>query len=212
MMEKVDFKRTIPSYRARRDTPELVDVPDLQYLMVDGHGDPNVSPAFSEAVEALYTVAYALKFASKADLGRDHVVMPLEGLWSADDMESFTVSRDKSRWNWTLMIMVPDWIGTSMFESAISAVADKGSRARVDDVRLEPLAEGRCVQALHVGSYDDEAGILAHIHREFIPAQGLRMTGRHHEVYLSDARRVPPERRRTILRQPVVALSGPPGR
>jgi hypothetical protein len=102
MTSKTDFKTEIDAYRARRGRFQLVDVPDLQYLMIDGHGDPNTSPAFTDAVEALYPLAYRLKFASKRILGRDYVVMPLEGLWSADDMDSFTGSRDKSRWDWTL--------------------------------------------------------------------------------------------------------------
>lgn len=88
--------------------------------MIDGHGDPNTSPAFPHAVEALYPVAYKLKFASKGDLDRDDVVPPLEGPWWAEDMDSFTVARDKSRWDWTLMIMVPDWIDQARFTSAVS--------------------------------------------------------------------------------------------
>ncbi|MBM2620430.1 GyrI-like domain-containing protein [Actinoplanes sp. LDG1-06] len=188
---KVDFKKTIPAYRARRGF-DLIDVPDLQYLMVDGHGDPNTG-VFTEAVEALYPVAYKLKFASKKTLGRDYVVMPLEGLWWADDMDSFTAARDKSQWHWTLMIMVPEWIGAEM----VASVATPG-------VRLETLSEGRCVQTLHVGSYDDEAGVLDEMHRSFIPSYGLRMTGKHHEIYLSDRRKTEPAKLRTILRQPVL--------
>ncbi|GIF18656.1 hypothetical protein BJ973_008385 [Actinoplanes tereljensis] len=194
MADKVDFKREIAAYRARSGRFDLVDVPDLQYLMIDGHGDPNTGSAFGEATEALYPLAYRLKFASKA-LGRDYVVMPLEGLWWAADMESFTGARDKSRWDWTLMIMVPDWIDKRMF-------AEAGDSGRV---RLETLSEGRCVQTLHVGSYDDEAETLARMHHEFIPANGLRMTGKHHEIYLSDARKTAPEKLRTVLRQPVSA-------
>ncbi|GIM95837.1 GyrI-like domain-containing protein [Paractinoplanes toevensis] len=193
MTGKVDFKREIAAYRARAARFEIVDVPDLQYLMIDGHGDPNTGAEFAAATEALYPVAYRLKFASRKILGRDYVVMPLEGLWWADDMESFTGDRDKSRWDWTLMIMVPDWIDQAMFADA----------AEKPGVRLESLSEGSCVQTLHVGSYDDEAPALARMHHEFIPANGLRMTGKHHEIYLSDARKTAPEKLRTILRQPV---------
>ena len=175
----------------------------MRYLMVDGHGDPNTSPAYTEAVEALYPVAYALKFASKRELGRDYVVPPLEGLWWADDMDSFTTSRDKSRWDWTMMIMVPDGIDRSMFERVVAQVAAKSGPARLGDIRLDSLSEGRCVQTLHIGSFDDEADVLARMHDEFIPDHGLRMAGTHHEIYLSDFRRVAPEKRRTILRQPV---------
>ncbi len=204
MTDKVDFRRQIPAYRAKRGEFEIVDVPDLRYLMIDGHGDPNTGPAFTDAAEVLYPMAYRLKFASKR-LGRDYVVMPLEGLWWADDMESFTSSRDKSRWDWTLMIMVPDWIGQDMFADAIEQIKAKGGLRRLSEVRLGSLSEGRCVQTLHVGSYDDEAETLARMHHDFIGRNGLRMVGRHHEIYLSDARRVAPERLRTILRQPVAA-------
>jgi hypothetical protein len=202
---KIDFKRHIDAYRARQHGFQIVDVPELRYLMIDGHGDPNTGPAFSDATAALYPLAYRLKFASKQTLGRDYVVMPLEGLWWADDMESFTASRDKSRWDWTLMIMVPDWIGQDMVTDAVGQIVAQEGPRRIHDVRLGSLSEGRCVQTLHVGSYDDEAAVLARMHREFIPDNGLRMVGRHHEVYLSDARRVAPDRLRTILRQPVAA-------
>lgn len=205
--EKTDFTKTLDGYRAQRGTFRLVDVPEMQYLMIDGHGDPNTAPEFAEAVAALYPVAYTLKFASKRELGRDYVVPPLEGLWRADDMDSFTVARDKSRWDWTLLLMVPDWIDHDRYSAAAEQVRAKKDRpARLDDVRLETLSEGRCVQTLHVGSYDDEAPVLAQLHHEFIPDSGLRMTGTHHEIYLSDRRRVAPEKMRTILRQPVATV------
>ncbi|WP_017571378.1 GyrI-like domain-containing protein [Nocardiopsis halotolerans] len=207
MTNKTDFKRTLDAYQARRDRFRVLEVPDLRYLMVDGHGDPNTSPAFTEAVRALYPVAYKLKFASKQDLGRDYVVPPLEGLWWAEDMDAFTASRDKSRWSWTLMIMVPDWTDRDMFATAVERVASGSGPARLGDVRMETLSEGRCVQTLHVGSFDDEADVLARMHHGFIPDNGLRMVGRHHEIYLSDFRRVAPERQRTILRQPVGAAA-----
>lgn len=209
MADKIDFKKTLDSYRAQRDRFRIVDVPDMQYMMIDGHGDPNNSPAFADAVETLYPLAYSLKFASKRNLDRDYVVPPLEGLWWADDMDSFTVARDKSRWVWTLMLMVPDWIGKDMFSAAVEQVRVKSRPERLDEVRLETLSEGRCVQTLHIGSFDDEAPVLARMHEEFIPAQELRMSGKHHEIYLSDFRKVAPEKRRTILRQPVATGGSP---
>ncbi|QGQ19160.1 hypothetical protein GC089_07855 [Cellulomonas sp. JZ18] len=199
----LDLKREIPAYRARRGTPELVTVPPLQYLMVDGHGDPNTAPEYQDALRTLYPVAYTLKFLSRRELGRDHVVMPLEALWWADDMAAFTTARDKSRWSWTAMILVPDWITAEHVEDARATVAAKGGAPALDALRLERLDEGLCVQTLHVGPYDAEGPVLAEIHDRFVPDHGLRMTGRHHEVYLSDARRTAPERLRTILRQPV---------
>lgn len=207
MDEKTDVRTTLDSYHARRGRFRLVDVPDLRYLMVDGHGDPNTSPAFTEAVETLYPVAYALKFASKRELGRDYVVPPLEGLWWAEDMETFTAARDKMRWDWTLMLLVPDGIAPDMVAAAVERVGAKARPARLDDLRLETLSEGLCVQTLHVGSFDDEAGVLDRMHHEFVPENGLRMVGTHHEIYLSDFRRVAPEKRRTILRQPVAPVA-----
>jgi hypothetical protein len=200
---KVDFKKSHDSYRARSGELRLIDVPAMQYLMVDGHGDPNTSKDYAEAIAALYSVAYTLKFASKRDLERDYVVPPLEALWWAADMAAFTSARDKSQWDWTAMIMTPDWIPAELFADTVTAVAAKHRPASLDKVRLETLAEGHCVQTLHKGPYDAEADVLAHMHDHFIPEAGLRMSGKHHEIYLSDARRVEPAKLRTILRQPV---------
>ncbi|MGN0042052.1 GyrI-like domain-containing protein [Rhodococcus sp. (in: high G+C Gram-positive bacteria)] len=205
MAEKIDFKKTLDAYRATRGEFRIVDVPDMWYLMIDGVGDPNTSPAFADAIESLYPVAFTLKFASKRELGRDYVVPPLEGLWWSEDMASFTSARDKSHWNWTLMVMVPEWIERDLVAAALDRVAATSTPVRRGDVRLEPLVEGRCVQTLHVGSFDDEADVLAELHDEFVPGNGLRMVGKHHEIYLSDFRRTAPEKLRTILRQPVAA-------
>jgi len=201
---KTDFKKSLDSYRARRGEIRLVEVPPLQYLMVDGHGDPNSAPEYAEAVQVLYALAYALKFASKEDLGRDYVVPPLEGLWSAADLAAFTTSRDKSAWDWTMMLMTPHWLAADHLVPARDTVAAKKPSLPVERARVEVLDEGRCVQTLHVGSFDDEAGVLAHLHDEFIPGNGFRMAGKHHEIYLSDFRKVAPGKQRTLLRQPVV--------
>jgi hypothetical protein len=200
---KTDFKKTLEAYKATPGEFKILDVPPLQYLMVDGHGDPNTAREYADAIAALYPIAYKLKFASKRGLGKDYVVMPLEAQWWASDMAAFTTERDTSQWDWTAMIMVPDWITREMFADAIAKVAAKDKPASLDKVRLETLHEGLCVQTLHIGSYDDEAGILAELHHEYLPNAGLRMTGRHHEVYFSDVRKVEPSKLRTILRQPV---------
>ncbi|GFZ95474.1 GyrI-like domain-containing protein [Nesterenkonia alkaliphila] len=204
---KVDFKRSLDSYRAKPGAFRVVDVPPMRYLMVDGHGDPNTSTSYAQAREALYPVAYSVKFASQQELGRDYVVPPLEGLWWAENMDVFTVARDKSQWNWTMMLMVPEWVETTMVQAAVQSVGTKRRPTRLGDLRLETLAEGRCVQTLHIGAFDDEGPVLARMHEEFIPAQGLRMTGEHHEVYFSDPRRTSPAKLRTLLRQPVSAAS-----
>ncbi|MEE1622561.1 GyrI-like domain-containing protein [Zafaria sp. J156] len=203
MAGKCDFRKTLDSYRAT-GAFRILDVPALQYLMVDGHGDPNTAPAYEEALKALYPVAYKLKFASKQELGRYYVVPPLEGLWWAEDLAAFTSARDKSRWDWTMMLMVPDWLGPAEFRAAVERVGAKDAPASLGAVRLEPLAEGTCVQVLHVGPYDDEAAVLEELHHRFLPENGLRPSGKHHEIYLGDPRRAAPEKLRTILRQPVV--------
>jgi len=202
---KVDFK-TLDSYQARRGEFRILDVPPRQYVMVDGHGDPNTSE-FSDALSALYPIAYGLKFASKASTGQDYVVPPLEGLWWAEDERSFTWQRDKSTWSWTLMILAPDWITSELFAAAREKAAAKaeaeGALAGLDRARLETLDEGRCVQTLHLGSFDEEGPTLARMHRDVVPGHGLALRGKHHEIYLSDFRRVEPAKLRTILRQPV---------
>jgi len=204
-MVKVDLKKELDSYRARQGEFRVVDVPPAQYCMVDGHGDPNIAQEYADAVAALYSLAYKLKFASKRELGRDYVVTPLEALWWASDMDAFTTARDKSAWNWTAMILVPAWITAEMYDAVVAELARKSPPHCFDKVRLETLREGRCVQTLHIGSYDDETPVLAEMHHHFIPCAGLKMIGRHHEIYLSDPRRTQPSRLRTILRQPVVA-------
>ena len=204
MVTKVDFKKSLDSYRAKAGEFRIIDVAPMQYLMIDGHGDPNTSPLYAQALEALYPVAYKMKFASKRELGRDYVVPPLEGLWWAEDMNAFTTARDKSQWYWTMMIMAPDWIDTATFKTAVEQAGVKNPPKRLGDVRLEVLTEGRCVQTLHIGSYDNEGPVLAQMHQEFIPAHDLQMTGKHHEVYFSDPRRTAPEKLRTLLRQPVI--------
>jgi hypothetical protein len=202
-MDKTDLKKTLDSYRCDRGGFRILDVPDKSYLMIDGSGAPT-SPAFGEAIGTLMPVAYTIKFASKRDLDRDFVVPPIEGLWWADDMESFTASRDKNLWRWTLMTLVPDWIDQDTYDRAVVHVAEKKALDRLGDVRFERLSEGRSVQTLHVGSFDAEGPVLESMHHDFIPSHGLTMTGRHHEIYLSDFRKVAPEKLRTILRQPVV--------
>lgn len=202
-MDKIDFKKSLDSYQAKHGDFRVIDVPKRQYVMVDGYGDPNVSQEYKDAISVLYPLSYALKFASKQSLGKDYVVMPLEGLWWARDMESFTTARDKSQWSFTAMIMQPDWITTEMFANAVQKVSKKNPALDMSKARLEVLDEGLCVQTLHIGSFDDEAPVLEMLHSEFIPTNGLEMTKKHHEIYLSDFRKVEPSRLRTILRQPV---------
>ncbi|RBP67042.1 hypothetical protein DFO66_10295 [Brevibacterium sanguinis] len=202
-MEKIDLKKALPDYTAKTGVFSVIDIPDRHYLMIDGHGDPNTSPEFASAVAALYPLAYALKFLSKRELGRDHVVPPLEGLWWAEDMSVFTSARDKSSWDFTLMLLVPDWLGADDVATAAAEVAGKKEVPRLGEVRFSTLREGTCVQTLHIGPFDAESAVLDRMHHEVVPAAGFELTGRHHEIYLSDLRRAAPEKLRTILRQPV---------
>jgi hypothetical protein len=199
---KIDFKKQ-EIYKAKHNVFQCIEVPPMQYLMIDGHGDPNTSQEFTSAIEALYPFAYKLKFLSKNELNKDYVVPPLEGLWWAENMEKFTKDRDKSEWDWTLMIMTPEWITNEMFETIFKTLSEKALNPLFDKVRLEMLEEGMCVQTLHIGTYDDEGPVLEKMHNEFIPSHNLKMVKKHHEIYLSDFRKVDPKKLKTILRQPV---------
>lgn len=202
-MQNYDIKKERRDlYAARRDRIDLVDVPRMGYLMVDGHGDPNTSADYRAVVEALYTTAYAVRAIAKKKLDRTHTVGPLEGLWSADDLRVFK-TREHDSWVWTLMIVQPDWVTSSMVDEAMDQVETSKNLSAGHRVRFDDYAEGRCAQTLHVGPYDEEGPTIARMHDEFMPAEKLVPRGHHHEIYLSDARRVEPARLRTILRQPV---------
>ncbi|GAA3877811.1 hypothetical protein GCM10022381_20340 [Leifsonia kafniensis] len=206
-MEKYDVKvarKELFTPSAKQFT--IAQVPNTQYLAVDGHGDPNTAPAYAAAVEALYSVAYTLKFESKKTLGRDFVVGPLEGLWRAAEMDVF-VTRDKSAWDWTMMISQPDWITPEMVAAALATVRAKKGLPALELLSLITLDEGMSVQILHIGPYDDEAPTLDRLHHEYLPGNGLTFNGDHHEIYLSDARRTAPAKLKTILRQPVRPLA-----
>jgi hypothetical protein len=201
---KIDCKRELHEFYAAGGEPVIVDVPELAYLMVDGHGDPNVAAKFGEAVEALYAVAYAAKFAVKRALeGIDYGVMPLEGLWWTPDMSMFS-AEDKSAWAWTVMIMQPDQVTHEIFEEACAKAQKKKSLDAITRVRFERFAEGLAAQIMHIGPYSAEGPTIQRLHA-FIAEQGYGRTGKHHEIYLSDPRRSAPEKMKTILRQPIAA-------
>lgn len=200
-MTKIDLKRELRQLYApsAREVVE-VEVPRLRFLMIDGQGDPNTTPAYTEAVQALFSVSYAARFMLKRSAGIDYAVMPLEGLWWADDPAAFA-SNDRARWRWTMMILQPDFVEDLVLEAAMEQVRRKKGLAAMDRIRLEHLTEGRCAQVLHVGPFSEEGPTIARVHG-FIAAHG-RLTGRHHEIYLSDIRRADPAKWRTIIRQPM---------
>lgn len=201
-MDKIDFRAERPDlYKPSAEQFSIVEVPPYRFLIVDGRGDPNTSEAYGQAVEALYALSYALKFASKKQLERDYVVLPLEGLWHSEHRDAFP-NRRKDQWSWTMMIRQPDWITDDMVDDARSTSAKKNLVA-LDAVRSELFEEGKSVQIMHIGSYDDEAPTIARLHEQFLPENGLVENGLHHEIYLGDPRRVEPAKLKTILRQPV---------
>jgi hypothetical protein len=192
-------------YRATT-TPQLVQVPPLKFLCLDGHGDPNTSPAYAAAVQALYSVSYAAKFAVKKAGGPDFKVSALEGLWWAEDLRTF-LTGDKSEWDWTMMIRQPDAVTGDLLARLADEVATKKSMPAARQLRLISFEEGAAAQVLHVGPYATEAPTIARLH-EFIRDQGFTFDGhrhKHHEIYLGDPRRSAPEKLRTIIRQPYTA-------
>jgi len=200
---KVDLKKVHRElYAPPRGRFVEVDVPPLTYLAVDGEGDPNTAASYREAVEALFGLSYAVKFASKRRLGRDYVVGPLEGLWTADDPRAF-VRREKEAWRWTLLVLQPDWVDGDLVDDVAGTVRATKDLPALDRVERRTVTEGRSVQTLHVGSYDDEGPVLAELHDVYLPEHGLTFAGPHHEIYLGDVRRTDPSRLRTVLRQPV---------
>jgi hypothetical protein len=198
-----DIKKELRALYAPGPAFAVVDVPELSFLTVDGAGDPNTAPSYREAVEALYTTSYAVRALARSTLGRVHTVGPLEGLWTADDLDVFR-TRDKGAWRWTMMIAQPEWVTPELVESAL-VVARRKRLPALELLRFLRYAEGRSVQILHVGSYDDEGPTLQRLHQEYLPAHHLVPTGQHHEIYLSDPRRTESAKLRTILRQPVAA-------
>ncbi|HQP75690.1 MAG TPA: GyrI-like domain-containing protein [Acidobacteriota bacterium] len=202
-MPKIDYRKKLKSLYSPSATAVVqVEVPPQSYLMVDGAGDPNGSPKFAAAVEALFAVAYTVKFmVKKGPLAVDYGVMPLEGLWWADDMARFSIG-DKSHWQWTLMIMQPDLVTGELVERAMAEVRRKKAPAAIDRLRFEVLAEGACAQILHVGPFSAEGPAVEKVHR-YIESLGRRPAGKHHEIYLSDIRKAAPAKWKTIIRQPM---------
>lgn len=170
--------------------------------MLDGEGDPNTSQAFQDAIGVLYPLSYTLKFMiKKGEIGIDYGVLPLEGLWWADDMASFSVE-NKDGWKWTLMIMQPELITNAMVEEAIETVKKKKNPVSLPLVKFNSFEEGRVAQIMHIGPFSEEGPTVEKVH-SFIEENGCLRKGKHHEIYLSDIRRAAPENWKTIIRQPM---------
>jgi hypothetical protein len=201
-MDKLDFKKEYKHlYNPSANFVSVVDVPVFNYIMVDGQGAPDGAEA-QQAIEMPFPVAYAIKFISKAR-DKDYGVMPLEGLWWADDMNDF-VAGNRDKWKWTYMIMQPDFISQKDFEEAINKVQSKNKEMKLSNVHFDYFAEGKAAQIMHIGPFSEEHTNIRKIH-EHIAALGGKFDGlkeKHHEIYLSDMRKVAPSAMKTVLRQP----------
>ena len=202
-MEEIDFKKKLQHlYKPSAKKVEIVEVPPMNFLMVDGKGDPNTSQSFNDAIDTLFPLAYTLKFmVKKGAMAIDYGVLPLEALWWADDMSAFTAG-NKDDWQWTLMIMQPEFITAEMVEEATKEVAKKKNPVALPLVRFESFAEGRAAQTMHIGPFSAEGPTIEKVH-QFIAENGSQRIGKHHEIYLSDIRRAAPEKWKTIIRQPM---------
>ncbi len=200
-MAGIDLKKVHKEhYSAKVSMPAVVNVPSRLFLLIDGQGDPNTSSEYRDAVQALYPIAYGLRAAVKAATGDAYVVMPLEGLWWTEDMSDFDAD-DKANWQWTALICLPDAVTPSMAQQVLPAVTKKKRLSAGHKARVERFEEGEAAQILHVGPYDTEGPTIAMLH-DFITASGNVLSGRHHEIYLSDPRKTEPADLRTIIRQP----------
>lgn len=201
-MTTIDLKRVERRHYTAGADPELIQLPAMSYLMIDGFGDPGSVPAYIEAIETLYPVSYTIRTELRDTTGVAYVVAPLEGLWWSENMESFTAD-NKDEWLWTMMIRQPDDVTTEMAAHAIETVSRKKRPAAGDRIRFDVLDEALAAQVMHRGPYRDEGPTVRRLH-DFIADQDLERVGKHHEIYLSDPRKTAPEKMRTVIRQPVI--------
>ena len=199
-MVKIDYKKEFGGYKAKKNQVAIIEIPKMSFLMIDGDKGPG-NPDFQLAVEALFGLSYTLKFMiKKGPQAIDYGVMPLEGLWWSDDMESF-IAGEKSKWKWTAMIMQPLLVTDDLMQEARALFQKKKGTRLLDNMRFESFDEGMCAQVLHIGPFENEGPVIQQMHKEIEKVGRLR--DKHHEIYLSDIRRAAPEKWKTILRQPV---------
>lgn len=201
-MSKIDLKKENKDfYYPSTKEVSVVDLPEMKFLMIDGQGDPNTSKEYQEAMETIFPVSYKTKFTSKKEKSLDYVVMPLEGLWWVDNMEQFSLDHRES-WKWTVMIRQPDFITEDLIKKAMEEIEQKKNPPSLKKIRYESFKEGLSVQIMHIGPYGEaETPQVQRLH-EFIHQEGHKITGKHHEIYISDMRRTKPENLKTIIRQP----------
>jgi hypothetical protein len=198
---KIDLKKELKQlYNPSAKEVSTVDVPEMNFLMVNGEGAPS-SPQYMQSIEALFTVSYTLKFMVKKAKSIDYAVMPLEGLWWMDNMAEFSTER-KDEWKWTSMIMQPKYVEKADVKAAIEQARKKKDLPAIDKVKFEPFKEGLAAQIFYVGPYSKEGPTIAKIH-EYIRKSGHELSGKHHEIYLNNAAKVAPEKLKTVIRQPM---------
>lgn len=204
MADKIDLKKEYKKfYNPSSKEPEIIEAPEFKFLMIDGMGIGNEE--YQLSIQALFGVSYKTKFMIKKERGIDYSVMPLEGLWWADDMNDF-INNKKESWKWTLMIMQPDFVTNEIIQKAIKEVKNKKNNERLDYLRLENYKEGLSGQIMHIGPYSDEHQNILKIHK-LIKENDGKFDGKikkHHEIYLSDFRKTAPEKLKTVLRQPFI--------
>ena len=201
-MEKIDFKKEMKEFYRPPRKPVIVDVPQLQFIMINGKGYPGTSQEYQDAMQTLFPVAYTLRFAiKKADI-LDYKVMPLEGLWWAEDMDVFTIDDRPEEWLWTSMIMQPSQVTKDLFAKAVQTAKEKKNPVALSKIRLETYHEGLSVQVMHTGPFSEEGPVIENMH-QFAFDQGYELRGKHHEIYLSDFTRTAPEKLKTVIRQPI---------
>ena len=203
-MKKVDYKKDLKHlYGSSSKKVVIVEVPSMNYFMVDGEGGP-AAESYQQAIEALYGLSFTVKLNVKKGVGPDYTVMPLEGLWWAKDITAFSADR-KDEWQWKMMIMQPDHVTAKHVNAATKQLREKKNPLALDKIRFESYHEGPSVQILHIGPYDDEGPTIAQMHK-FIDENGYQLHMKHHEIYLSDPRRSKPEKLKTVLRQPITKI------
>lgn len=201
-MKKIDFRKEFGKlYFPSAREVVVVDVPAMNFAMVQGAGNPNTTPAFQEAIEALYGVSYTLRFGLKKQGVAEYSVGPLESLWWTDEAGGFSMD-SKEEWMWTSMIMQPEVVTRAHFLDAVSQLKEKRNPVALPKVRLERFHEGLSAQVMHIGPYSAEKPTIERIHH-FIQERGYKRAGKHHEIYLGDPRRSAPDKLKTVLRQPM---------
>jgi len=198
---KIDYKKELKHLYNASGTVSSIEVPEMGFLMIDGQGDPNTSQEYRDTIEALFTVSYAAKFTVKKETGLDYTVMPLEGLWWMDDMIQFSTER-KADWKWTSMIMQPEPVTPTLIEKALEQSRKKKNLPALGKIRYEQLDEGLCAQVMYIGPFSAEGPTIARVH-EYILKSGHKLSGKHHEIYLSNFQRTASEKLKTIIRQPM---------